>query len=178
MIRCLSPQIGLWIGSQPSPAHAQERSTQAGSLTCMTTSTDRPRGGPAKDRETSGDKGVLKRRNRLLTDPFQRVLAGRQSRLHRIPKPRAEVRFLPGAQLRPQVSGLLGSGDAAGRVARRRGGDGRAVGVRPHAAVRRLGPVDAWRPRRGREGLAPRARRRMGQTTPQSLPAQLSAAHR
>jgi hypothetical protein len=59
------------------------------SLTCMTTSTDWPRGGPAKDREASGNKGVLKRRNRLLTDPFQRVLAGRQSGLHRIPKPRA-----------------------------------------------------------------------------------------
>ena len=29
---------------------------QGGSLTCMTTSTDRPRGGPAKDRETSGNK--------------------------------------------------------------------------------------------------------------------------
>jgi hypothetical protein len=54
----------------------------------MTTSTDRPRGGPANGRETSGNKGVLKRRNRLLTDPFQRVLASRQSGLHRIPKPR------------------------------------------------------------------------------------------
>jgi len=36
----------------------------------MTTSTDWPRGGPAKDRETSGINGVLKRRNRLLTDHF------------------------------------------------------------------------------------------------------------
>ncbi len=58
------------------------------SLTCMTTSTDWPRGGPAKDRETSGNEGMLKRRNCLLTDPFQCVLAGKQSGLHRIPKPR------------------------------------------------------------------------------------------
>jgi hypothetical protein len=29
-----------------------------GRLACMTMSTDRPRGGPAKDRETSGDEGV------------------------------------------------------------------------------------------------------------------------
>ena len=50
--------------------------------------------------------------------------------------------------------------DAARRVARRGGGDGRAVGVHPHAPVRRLGAVDARGPRRGREDLAPRARGR------------------
>jgi hypothetical protein len=79
-------------------------------------STDWPRAGPAKDRETSGNNGVLKRRNRLLTDPFQRVFAGRQSGLHRIPKPRAEVRFLPGAQLKPQFR--TSSGSEEGRSGR------------------------------------------------------------
>ena len=49
---------------------------------------------------------------------------------------------------------------AARRVARRGGALRRAVGVRPHVAVRRLGAVDARRPRRGREDLAPRARGR------------------
>jgi hypothetical protein len=68
--------------------HAQERSIEAGSLTCMTTSTDWPRNDPAKGRETSGNEGVLKRRNRLLNEPFQRVLARSQTGLHRIPKPR------------------------------------------------------------------------------------------
>jgi hypothetical protein len=72
---------GLCIGSQPSPA-------LAGSLTCMTTSTDRPRGGPAKDRETSGNEGVLRDGIACSLTHFQGVLAGRQSGLHRIPKPR------------------------------------------------------------------------------------------
>ena len=49
---------------------------------------------------------------------------------------------------------------AARRVARRGRALRRAVGVRPHAAVRRLGAVDARRPRRGREDLAPSARGR------------------
>ena len=49
--------------------------------------------------------------------------------------------------------------DAARRVARRGGGDGRAVGVHPHAAVRRLGAVDARRTtRRPRRSGAARSR--------------------
>jgi hypothetical protein len=83
---------------------AQGRSTEAGSLTCMTTATDWPREWSREDRERSGNKGVLKRRNRLLTDPFQRVLAVGQSGLHRIPKPRADARLLP------TKAGISGSG--------------------------------------------------------------------
>jgi hypothetical protein len=64
---------------------------------CMKTSMGWPRGGPAKDRETSRNGRVLTRMNRLITGPIQGVLAGRQRGLHLIPKPRAEVRFLPGA---------------------------------------------------------------------------------
>jgi hypothetical protein len=64
----------------------------------MTTSTEWPRGGPAKGRETSGNKGVLKRRNRLLTEHF-RVFSqvgnlGCIEFLNRGP----QVRFLPRAR--------------------------------------------------------------------------------
>jgi hypothetical protein len=93
-------RIGLCIGSQPSPA-------LAGSLTCMTTSTDRPRGGPAKDRETSGNDEALKRRNRLLNDLFQRVPAGRQSGLHRIPKPRVAGSIPAGGTRSTSTNALL-----------------------------------------------------------------------
>jgi hypothetical protein len=64
---------------------------------CMTSSTDWPRDGPANDRETSGNDGVVKRQNPLFRSGIQHLFAGQRIVLKRIPKPRAEVRFLPGA---------------------------------------------------------------------------------
>jgi hypothetical protein len=76
----------------------------------MTASTDRPRGGPANGRETSGNKGVLKRRNRLLTDPFSVFSQVDNLACIEFLNRESQVRFLPGAlSPKSQVKGTFRS---------------------------------------------------------------------
>jgi hypothetical protein len=85
------------MSAASSPRMNRQSLRTARSCTCMTTSTDWPRGGPAKDRETSGNEGMLKRRNSLLNDPFQCVLACKRSGCIEFLNRESQVRFLPGA---------------------------------------------------------------------------------